>query len=177
MFRLFEIFLISLGKGCFAISFPPGTAFATSHRFLDHCFRSHLSSGVFFFFFNFLFDISIDPLVGCVFSVGQEHLTLWPYRSVFMPTSFLCPWNFPGKNTGAACHFLLQGIFLIQGLNPCLLSPPHWQADSLPLHHMGSPNGCLVAYYLASVCLWFSTNFLPCSWFLVPYCCWKRCLI
>ena len=21
------------------------------------------------------------------------------------------------------CHFLLQGIFLIQGLNPCLMSP------------------------------------------------------
>ena len=74
MFRLFEIFLISLGKGRFAISFPPGTAFAASHRFLDHCFRFHFSSGV--FFFNFLFDIFIDPLVGCEFSVGQEHLTL-----------------------------------------------------------------------------------------------------
>ena len=23
----------------------------------------------------------------------------------------LCPWNFPGKNTGVACHFLLQGTF------------------------------------------------------------------
>ena len=28
------------------------------------------------------------------------------------------------------CHFLLQGIFPIQGLNPGLL---RWQADSLPL--------------------------------------------
>ena len=25
---------------------------------------------------------------------------------------FLWPWNFPGKNTGLGCHFLLQGIFL-----------------------------------------------------------------
>ena len=25
-------------------------------------------------------------------------------------TRFLCPWNFPGKSTGAGCHFLLQGI-------------------------------------------------------------------
>ena len=25
---------------------------------------------------------------------------------------------FPGKNTGVDCHSLLQGIFLIQGLNP-----------------------------------------------------------
>ena len=29
----------------------------------------------------------------------------------------LCPWDFPGKNTGVVCHFILQGIFLIQGLN------------------------------------------------------------
>ena len=35
-----------------------------------------------------------------------------------------------GKNTGVSCHFLLQGIFLTQGSNPCL---PQWQADSLPL--------------------------------------------
>ena len=31
-----------------------------------------------------------------------------------------CPWNFPGKNTGMGCHFLFQGIFLTQGLNPHL---------------------------------------------------------
>ena len=24
------------------------------------------------------------------------------------PTRFLCPWNFPGKNTGVGCHFLFQ---------------------------------------------------------------------
>ena len=28
-----------------------------------------------------------------------------------------CLWNFPGKNTGVGCHFLLQGIFPTQGLN------------------------------------------------------------
>ena len=37
------------------------------------------------------------------------------------PSRLLCPWDFPGKNTGAGCHFLLQGIFLIQGLKPRLL--------------------------------------------------------
>ena len=31
------------------------------------------------------------------------------------------------------CHALLQGIFLTQGLNPCLLCLMHWQTDSLPL--------------------------------------------
>ena len=42
---------------------------------------------------------------------------LWPARP-------LCPWGSPGKNTGVGCHFLLQGIFRIQGSNPGLL---HWQ--------------------------------------------------
>ena len=35
------------------------------------------------------------------------------------------------------CHFLHQGIFPTQGLNPCLLSLLNWPADSLPLHHLG----------------------------------------
>ena len=29
--------------------------------------------------------------------------------------------GFPGKNTAVGCHFLPQGIFPTQGLNPCLL--------------------------------------------------------
>ena len=37
----------------------------------------------------------------------------------------LCPWNFPGKNTGAGCHFLLQGIFPTQGWIPHLLDLLH----------------------------------------------------
>ena len=37
------------------------------------------------------------------------------------------------------CCFLLQGIFLTQGSNPCLLGFLHWQEDSLPLSHTGSP--------------------------------------
>ena len=45
-----------------------------------------------------------------------------------------CPWDSPGRNTGVGCHFLLQGIFPTQGLNLCLL---RWQADSLPLGHLG----------------------------------------
>ena len=31
------------------------------------------------------------------------------------PARLLCPWDFPGKNIGEGCHFLLQGIFLSQG--------------------------------------------------------------
>ena len=50
--------------------------------------------------------------------------------------SLLRSWNFPGKNTGVGCHFLLQRVFVVQGSNPCLL---HWQVGSLPLSHQGSP--------------------------------------
>ena len=57
------------------------------------------------------------------------------------PIGLLCPWNCPGKNTGVGCHFLLQGILLTQGLNPCLQHLLHWQADSLPLSHLGSWDG------------------------------------
>ena len=35
-----------------------------------------------------------------------------------VPTSLLCPWDFPGNSTGVDCHFLLQQIFPTQGLNP-----------------------------------------------------------
>ena len=73
--------------------------------------------------------------------------------------SFATPWT-------GACHaslsmgfprqeywsgFLLQEIFLDQGLNPCLL---HWQVDSLRLSHQGVTlqvfiaNRKLVAYTL-----------------------------
>ena len=52
------------------------------------------------------------------------------------PTRLLCPWDSPGKKPGVSCHFLLQRIFPTRGLNPGLL---HWQLNSLPLSHQGSP--------------------------------------
>ena len=62
--------------------------------------------------------------------------SLRPYG--LWPTRLLCPWNFPGKNTGVGCHFLLQGIFPSQGTNPSLLWLLHWPTDSLSLSHLGS---------------------------------------
>ena len=55
------------------------------------------------------------------------------------PAKLLSPWNFLSKNTRVGCHFLLQGFFLTQGSNPCLLSLLHWQAYSLPLVPPGKP--------------------------------------
>ena len=42
---------------------------------------------------------------------------LWPAR-------LLCPRNSPGKNIGVGCHYLLQGIFPTQELNP---DPLHYK--------------------------------------------------
>ena len=55
------------------------------------------------------------------------------------------PWNFPSKDTRVSCHFILQGILPVQGLNPCLL---HWQAASFATESLGKPyftRGGLVA--------------------------------
>ena len=38
--------------------------------------------------------------------------TLWD------PARLFCPWDSPGRNTGVGCHFLLQGIFPTQGIEP-----------------------------------------------------------
>ena len=66
-------------------------------------------------------------------------LNLWLKCSVvsnsLQPARFLCPWIFPGKNTGMGCHCLLQGIFLTQGSNPGLL---HCRQILYQLNHKGS---------------------------------------
>ena len=60
-------------------------------------------------------------------------------RHGWWPTRLLCPWKFPGKNTGVCCHFLFQRVFLTQASKPSLLHILNWQEDSLPLHHLGRP--------------------------------------
>ena len=47
--------------------------------------------------------------------------------------------RFSRQEYWSGCRFLLQGIYLIQGSNPHLLWLLHGQADSLPLHPLGSP--------------------------------------
>ena len=55
------------------------------------------------------------------------------------PPGSSCQWDSPGKNTEVGCRVLLQGIFLTQESNPCLLCHLHWQAGSLPLAPLGKP--------------------------------------
>ena len=68
------------------------------------------------------------PLSYCTFHCVCVHaksllscLTLCNPMNPMEPTRFLCPWNYPGKNTGVGCHFLLQEIFPTQGWNPGFL--------------------------------------------------------
>ena len=59
--------------------------------------------------------------------------SLWPHGLYRL----FRPWDFPGKNTGVGCHFLLQRIFPTQGLNPGLL---HSRQMLYYLSHPGSPS-------------------------------------
>ena len=63
------------------------------------------------------------------------------------PARLLCSWNSPDKNTGVGCHFLLQRIFLIHGLN--LASP------ALHLSHQGSLSLIPVSVYFYNA---YNTN-------------------
>ena len=73
---------------------------------------------------------SVNPTYVCL--VAQSYLILWD--SMDCNPRLLSPWDFPGKNTGAGCHFLLQDIFLTQGSNRHLL---HGRRS--PLGHLEAP--------------------------------------
>ena len=53
----------------------------------------------------------------CVCSIAQLRLTLQPHE--LYSTRLLRPWNFPGKNTGVGCYFLLHWILSCLDLKMC----------------------------------------------------------
>ena len=69
----------------------------------------------------------------------------------WQPARILCPWDFPGKNTGMSVHALFKGIFLIQGLN---LGLPHCRQILYHLSQKGITN-CSSIWYPLSVNLLF----------------------
>ena len=73
--------------------------------------------------------------------VTQSCLTLQPHG--LSPIRLLCPWDFPGKNTGVGCHFLLLGIFLTQGSNPSLL---HCRRILYRLRHQGTEHNTIMLF-------------------------------
>ena len=76
----------------------------------------------------------------------QSCPTLCHPQTVCSSSRLFCLWSFSGKNTGEGDHFLLQGIFPTQGLNPSLLHLQHWQAGSYHQCHLGSPGGLIYVY-------------------------------
>ena len=72
---------------------------------------------------------SIHPFILSVYLSTHPSITLRACSVVsdslppqgLQPTRLLQPWDFPGKNTGVNCCFLLQGVFPTQGLTciPC----------------------------------------------------------
>ena len=77
-------------------------------------------------------------------SDAQSCLTLLPPHGL-QPTRLLCPWDFPGKDTGAGSHFLLQWIFLTQGSNPCLYVSCIGRWILYQQHHLGSPGKAMLS--------------------------------
>ena len=69
--------------------------------------------------------------------VTQSCPTLCDPRDCSLPGSS-SPWDFPGNSTGVDCHFLLQGIFPTQGLNPGVLHCRQMLYWDLTGMHVGS---------------------------------------
>ena len=80
----------------------------------------------------------VEHSVECMCSNSlQSCLTLWPYG--LYSARLLCPWDFPGKNTGVGCHAILQGIFPTQGIELTFPVSPVLEAGSSPLVPPGKP--------------------------------------
>ena len=91
-------------------------------------------------------DPNLLPLI-CEFYLNPQCFILGKLFAQLCPTlvtpqtvahqaPLLCPWDFPGKNTGVDCCFVLQGSFLTQGSN---LGLPHCRQILYHLSHQESP--------------------------------------
>ena len=71
-----------------------------------------------------------------VSSVAKSCSTLLQPHGL-QPTRLLCPWDFPGKNTGVGCHFLFQGIFLtcVSCIGRWILY--HWATKEPHIYYIG----------------------------------------
>ena len=60
----------------------------------------------------------------CLFTRLYLTFFVTPWTLSLEPSRLLCPWDFPGKNAGVDCHFLLKRIFWTQRSQPCSPAPP-----------------------------------------------------
>ena len=104
-----------------------GLCIITKNNKLIICFNMNLNETCLnfkFFFFFFLLKKrgTKAKILGhccCCCLVAKSCQTLWDPMDCSLPR-LLCPWNFQGKN-GVGFHFLLEQIFLTQGLSLPLL--------------------------------------------------------
>ena len=71
-----------------------------------------------------LVSLELEGVLSC-----SSHVQLLATPRTAAPR-LLCPRDNTGKSTGVGCRALLQGIFLTQGWNLCLLHLLHWQVGS-----------------------------------------------
>ena len=88
-----------------------------------------------------------------------NHSFIQPFIYSFMHAqsclTFGDPLNSSGvllRDPGLLCPWIFQARVL-EWVPFCLLHPLHWQAESLPLSHMGSPSYPLNLYQLSSFCV------------------------
>lgn len=136
-----------------------------------HCSKTSLWNMFWRFCFYMIFWNSY-----MVFHAVLSHV--WLFVASWTSTaSLFFPWNLPGRNTEQGCHFLLQGAFLTQGLNPCLLSLLHWLADSLPLCHLlGYLTFSITISQWRMVSFLFSPGLKKNSAYLIYVCVWGSVL-
>ena len=105
-------------------SYIPGCIFSNLGRRIL-LFSNSVVSWFFFFFQSFWVSEWVKSL-----SHVRLFVTPWTVAHQAPPSM-----GFSRKSTGVGCHFVLQGIFLTQGLNPGL---PHCRQTFYHLSHHGS---------------------------------------
>ena len=78
-----------------------------------------------------------DKILGVFCSVVSDSVTPWTIACQ-APLSM----GFSRQEYWMGCHFLLQGIFLTQWLNPCFLHLLHWSEFSQSCPTLCNPMGC-----------------------------------
>ena len=85
-----------------------------------HCLLQYLSRSIYLYILHlYVYMVAI-----------YKHIKMNKYKQIDHSSVH---GDSPGKNIGAGCHSLLQGIFQTQGLNSHLFCLLHWQARSLSL--------------------------------------------
>ena len=114
------------------------------------------SHGSFFFFLNmyiklylliylYLAELGLPCCAGCSLAVLRRGYSLAVLRGFLTAVASLVEHGLRHTGSIVVVHRLscsaAHGTFPDQGWNLCLL---HWQVDSLPLSHQGSPTDCVL---------------------------------